>query len=97
MREYKTRITSISGKISGELIHGIETNLTSFHGAIDVVLLPYNVYEKHYSEIQTKSYGNNTKVQVLEPVKDYDYTDPVMNKTKSWHEVGMRGPASLWL
>jgi hypothetical protein len=93
-RKYITSIISVSKSITGELMHGFETNLTTKTGLIDVVLLPFNAYPYHYSQIRTLSDQGNTRLQVLEPVKDPFYSDLVMNKTVSLHEV-MHG--NLWI
>jgi hypothetical protein len=93
-RKYMISISSISGSITGEMMHGSETNLTTNSGSIDVVLLPYKVYPDHHSQIRSYSNKGDTRLQVLEPVKDTYYTGLVMNETVSLHEVTH---GKLWL
>ncbi|KAF2663396.1 hypothetical protein BT63DRAFT_126211 [Microthyrium microscopicum] len=86
-RKYMTSIRSNTGDITGEIVHGSETNITTKAGSIEMVMLPYNVYPDHRSQIRTKS-GGRTTLRILVPIKDSYWSSHVMNRTLSRHETG---------
>lgn len=63
-RDYRTTITSMSGRIDTNLVHGSETTLTSKSGSIDAVLSPYGD-PSDKSHIVTAAETGSTTVTVL--------------------------------
>ncbi|KAI6865992.1 hypothetical protein KC323_g4085 [Hortaea werneckii] len=68
-REYKTRIESYSGSISGNYVHGSRTAMHTESGGIDVEIKPY--CEKGPSGIYTDSGSGSSRMVIRSP-----YCDP---------------------
>ncbi|RMY47457.1 hypothetical protein D0863_15635 [Hortaea werneckii] len=68
-REYKTRIESYSGSISGNYVHGSRTAMHTESGGIDVEIKPY--CEKGPSGIYTDSGSGSSRLVIRSP-----YCDP---------------------
>ncbi|KAI6840381.1 hypothetical protein KC340_g10713 [Hortaea werneckii] len=69
-REYKTRVESHSGSISGSYVHGSKTAMHTDSGAIDVEIKPY--CEKGPSGIYTDSGNGSSRLVVGSPYCDPD-------------------------
>ncbi|KAI7550466.1 hypothetical protein KC331_g3158 [Hortaea werneckii] len=69
-REYKTRIESHSGSISGSYVHGSKTAMHTDSGAIDVEIKPY--CETGPSGIYTDSGSGSSRLVVGSPYCDLD-------------------------
>ncbi|KAI7212551.1 hypothetical protein KC333_g7055 [Hortaea werneckii] len=69
-REYKTRVESHSGSISGSYVHGSKTAMHTDSGALDVEIKPY--CEKGPSGIYTDSGSGSSRLVVGSPYCDPD-------------------------
>lgn len=90
-RAYFTTARIWNGRLSGNFIHGVDTDLKSRNGTMDVTLLPYNVDIWAPSKITTNSINGTASVRVLEPINNPYYDDNVLGRTESTHIVGRPG------
>ncbi|KAI7486503.1 hypothetical protein KC351_g3300 [Hortaea werneckii] len=81
-REYKTRIESYSGSISGNYVHGSRTAMHTESGGIDVEIKPY--CEKGPSGIYTDSGSGSSRLVVSSPYCD---PDSVISSLHSQHRA----------
>ncbi|KAG9722856.1 hypothetical protein KCU73_g13865, partial [Aureobasidium melanogenum] len=82
-RLYHTKVESRSGSVHGNYIHGINTDITTSSGSIDVNVLPYSSNSTG-SWLRTESAVGGIHVDVLPP-----YEDPqdVMGHLRSVHKT----------
>jgi hypothetical protein len=111
MRGNRITIASTQGKIIAQLIHAMETILSTNDASIDLTLLPIITKHSTSSKIRTKSLHGDTRVQVLSPItidqrhhppflfnsRPEHHTDLPVTNMKSRHEVGTRALGSLQL
>ncbi|KAH0380854.1 hypothetical protein KCU92_g7327, partial [Aureobasidium melanogenum] len=82
-RFYHTKVESRSGSVHGNYIHGINTDISTYSGSIDVNVLPYSANSTG-NWLRTESAVGGIHVNVLPP-----YEDPqnVMGHSRSVHKT----------
>jgi hypothetical protein len=82
-RLYQTKVETKSGSVRGTYIHGVNTDILTVSGAIDVNILPYSANSTG-SWLRTESTGGSIGVNVLPA-----YEDPqsVMGHLRSVHKT----------
>ncbi|KAF2834728.1 hypothetical protein M501DRAFT_999972 [Patellaria atrata CBS 101060] len=68
-REYHTTINEKDGSVSGSLIHGTSTSITSYSGSISVDILPFEA-DPGRTTLRTSSHSGSQAVNILTPFKD---------------------------
>ncbi|KAH0344760.1 hypothetical protein KCU81_g4678, partial [Aureobasidium melanogenum] len=82
-RFYHTKVESRSGSVHGNYIHGINTDITTSSGSIDVNVLPYTA-DSTGSWLRTESAVGGIHVNVL---PSYEDPEDVMGHLRSVHKT----------
>jgi hypothetical protein len=83
-RIYRTKVESKSGSLKGDFIHGLDTELHTVSGSIDVNILPYWAATSSGSWVRTDTQSGGTRVNMLAPYKD---PDKVIDRLRSVHKT----------
>lgn len=81
-RLYQTKIDSGSGSISGNLIHGLVTDIHTGSGSVNLNVLPFSANNTG-SWFRTDTQGGMTRVNLLPPFKDPEST---ISRLRSVHK-----------
>lgn len=82
-RLYHTKIETKSGSVKGNYIHGLNTDILTVSGSIDVNVLPYTAHSTG-SWLRTESTGGRIGVNLLPP---YENSQSVMGHLRSVHKT----------
>lgn len=83
-RDYRTRIESRSGHITGDYYLGTTTTITSSSSSISANVLPYN-WSKWSSSLHTESKSGSSCIRVL---PSYKCSDCPVGHVHSYHKAG---------
>jgi hypothetical protein len=82
-RLYHTKIETKSGSVRGDYIHGLNTDILTVSGSIDVNVLPYTAHSTG-SWLRTESTGGRIGVNLLPPYED---SQSVIGHLRSVHKT----------
>lgn len=85
-RDYRVTVTAQSGSITGQYIHGSQTQLTTHSGHIDALVTPLGVSDV-VSFLRTESRSGYTKLELLAPLVRPD----CLRHMRSRHDVASGG------
>jgi hypothetical protein len=82
-RLYHTKVESKSGSVQGDYIHGLNTDILTVSGSIDVNVLPYSAHSTG-SWLRTESTGGRVGVNVL---PSYGDSQTIIGHLRSVHKT----------
>jgi hypothetical protein len=83
-REYRTSLTSRTGSITGNILHGSTTTATTISGTISLDVLPYFHNRKESaSTLTTSTRAGMTRIRLLSPTGAKHNSDPIALLTSS--------------